>query len=144
MSDWLKFVIALAAALVLMLAFRALAFTVYTVDGKGLQPLYIDGDRLLVNRWSYGLRVDGNGMLPYSRMLRKPVTKGDIVVFDLPGDSIEGEFIARCKAVPGYGPDEGRYDGCPGTERLCGCRLLLAGVYSPEESCGLTQPWFYL
>lgn len=51
MSDWLKFVIALAAALVLMLAFRALAFTVYTVDGKGLQPLYIDGDRLLVNRW---------------------------------------------------------------------------------------------
>ena len=101
MSDWLKFVIALASAFVLVLAFRALAFSVYTVDGKGLQPKYISGDRLLVNRWSYGLRVDGNGMLPYSRMLRKPVNKGDIVVFDLPGDSISGEFIARCKAIPG-------------------------------------------
>lgn len=101
MSNWLKFVIALASAFVLVLAFRALAFSVYTVEGKGLEPEYIHGDRLLVNRWSYGLRVDGNGMLPYSRMLRKPISKGDIVVFDLPDDSISGEFIARCKAVPG-------------------------------------------
>jgi signal peptidase I len=84
-----------------MLAFRALAFSVYTVEGKGLQPVYIHGDRLLVNKWSYGLRVDGGGVLPYSRMLRKPVKKGDIVVFDIPNDTIQGEFIARCKAVPG-------------------------------------------
>ena len=101
MSNWLKFAITLVSAFALVLAFRALAFSVYTVEGKGLQPVYVSGDRLLVNRWSYGLRVDGNGMLPYSRMLRKPVNKGDIVVFDIPGDSIPGEFIARCKAVPG-------------------------------------------
>lgn len=101
MNNWLKFVVAIAVATVLVLAFRALAFSVYTVEGKGLAPVYIQGDRLLVNRWSYGLRVDGKGMLPYSRMLRKQVEKGDIVVFDLPGDSIEGEYIARCKAVPG-------------------------------------------
>ncbi|MBQ9677639.1 MAG: signal peptidase I [Prevotella sp.] len=101
MSDRLKFVIALASAFVLVLAFRALAFSVYTVEGAGLQPVYVSGDRLLVNRWSYGLRVDGNGLLPYSRMLRQPVARGDIVLFDLPGDSIPGEFIARCTAVPG-------------------------------------------
>lgn len=101
MPNWLKFVIVFASAFVLMLAFRALAFSVYTVEGKGLQPVYIHGDRLLVNKWSYGLRIDGGGMLPYSRMLRKPVNKGDIVVFDLPNDTIQGEFIARCKAVPG-------------------------------------------
>lgn len=101
MSNWLKFVVTMAVAVVLVLMFRALAFTIYTVEGKGLTPVYIEGDRLLVNRWSYGLRVDGKGMLPYSRMLRKQVAKGDIVVFDLPGDSIEGAFIARCKAVPG-------------------------------------------
>lgn len=101
MSNWLKFAIVFASAFVLMLAFRALAFSVYTVEGKGLQPVYIHGDRLLVNRWSYGLRIDGSGMLPYSRMLRKPVNKGDIVVFDLPDDTIQGEFVARCKAIPG-------------------------------------------
>lgn len=101
MPNWLKFVIVFAAAFVLMLAFRALAFSVYTIEGKGLQPVYIQGDRLLVNKWSYGLRIDGGGMLPYSRLLRKPVNKGDIVVFDLPNDTIQGEFIARCKAIPG-------------------------------------------
>lgn len=101
MPNWLKFVIVFASAFVLMLAFRALAFSVYTIEGKGLQPVYIHGDRLLVNKWSYGLRVDGGGVLPYSRMLRKPVKKGDIVVFDIPNDTIQGEFIARCKAVPG-------------------------------------------
>ena len=68
MPNWLKFVIVFAAAFVLMLAFRALAFSVYTVEGKGLQPVYIQGDRLLVNKWSYGLRIDGGGMLPYSRL----------------------------------------------------------------------------
>lgn len=101
MRSALKFVVTMAVAVVLVLAFRALAFSVYTVEGKGLHPVYIHGDRLLVNRWSYGLRVDGNGVLPYSRMLRKPVEKGDIVLFDLPGDSVSGEFIARCQAVPG-------------------------------------------
>lgn len=101
MPNWLKFAIALASAFVLMLAFRALAFSVYTVEGKGLQPVYISGDRLLVNKWSYGLRIDGGGIIPYSRMLRKPVQRGDIVLFDLPNDTIQGEFIARCKAVPG-------------------------------------------
>ena len=101
MPNWLKFVIVFASAFVLMLAFRALAFSVYTVEGKGLQPVYIHGDRLLVNKWSYGLRVDGGGVLPYSRMLRKPVNKGDIIVFNIPNDTIQGEFIARCKAVPG-------------------------------------------
>lgn len=101
MSSWLKFVIAVASAVLLMLAFRTLAFSIYNVEGKGLQPVYIHGDRLLVNKWSYGLRIDGNGVLPYSRMLRKQVNRGDIVLFDLPGDSIAGEFIARCQAVPG-------------------------------------------
>lgn len=101
MPNWLKFVIAFASAFVLMLAFRALAFSVYTVEGRGLHPVYVNGDRLLVNKWSYGLRIDGGGIIPYSRMLRKPVQRGDIVLFDLPGDSIQGEFIARCTAVPG-------------------------------------------
>lgn len=101
MSNWLKFVIVFASAFVLMLAFRALALSVYTVEGKGLQPVYIRGDRLLVNKWSYGLRIDGGGMLPYSRLLRKPIERGDIVLFDFPEDTIQGEFIARCKAVPG-------------------------------------------
>ena len=101
MANWLKYVIAFASAFALMLAIRTLALSIHGVIGNGLEPLYKNGDRLLVNRCSYGLRIAGNGLLPYSRLLRSPVKKGDIVAFTIPGDSIEGLMIARCAAVPG-------------------------------------------
>lgn len=101
MKNGLKYVIAFALAFLLMLLFRTLAFSIHGVTGEGLKPLYHDGDQLLVNRLSYGLRIEGNGLLPYSRLMRQQVKKGDIVAFTVPIDSIDGIYIARCKAVPG-------------------------------------------
>jgi signal peptidase I len=101
MANWLKYVIAFASAFTLMLAIRTLAFSIHGVEGNGLTPLFQSGDRLLINRCSYGLRIEGNGILPYSRLMRSPVRRGDIVAFTIPGDSVAGIFIARCKAVPG-------------------------------------------
>ena len=101
MANWLKYVIAFASAFALMLAIRTLAFSIHGVEGNGLAPLYQNGDRLLINRLSYGLRIAGNAMLPYSRLMRSPVKKGDIVAFIMPCDSAGGICIARCKAVPG-------------------------------------------
>lgn len=87
----------------LMLAFRTLAFSIHGVEGDGLAPLYQNGDRLLINRCSYGLRIEGNGLLPYSRLMRSPVQRGDIVAFTatVPDGSPSGLMIARCTAVPG-------------------------------------------
>lgn len=81
---------------------RALAFTILTVDGDALAPTFSKGDRVVVNRWSYGLRTgtDG-GLFGYDRIVHRPVERGDIVAFDLRGDSISGIFVCRCKAVPG-------------------------------------------
>ena len=101
MVKWLKNVIVLASAFALMLGFRALVFSIHNVTGNGLEPLYKHGDCLLVNRCSYGLRIEGHGLLPYSRLLRQPVKRGDIVAFTMPSDSVAGICIARCKAVPG-------------------------------------------
>lgn len=101
MASGLKYVIAFVSAMMLMLAFRTLAFSIHGVIGDGLAPLYHSGDRLLINRCSYGLRIEGNRLLPYSRLMRQPVERGDIVAFSIPGDSIDGIMIARCKAVPG-------------------------------------------
>ena len=101
MRKWLKNVIVLASAFALMLAFRALVFSIHSVNGNGLAPLFQNGDRLLVNRCSYGLRIEGNGLLPYCRLLRCPVKRGDVVAFTVPRDSVDGIYIARCKAVPG-------------------------------------------
>ena len=101
MANWLKYVTAFASAFALMLAIRTLAFSIHGVVGNGLAPLYQNGDRLLINRCSYGLRIEGHGILPYSRLMRSPVERGDIVAFRVPCDSIAGLYIARCKAIPG-------------------------------------------
>ena len=100
MANWLKYVIAFASAFALMLAIRTLAFSIHGVVGNGLAPLYQNGDRLLINRCSYGLRIEGHGILPYSRLMRSPVERGDIVAFRVPCDYIAGLYIARCRAIP--------------------------------------------
>ena len=96
-----KFLLALLVALVLMLCFRALAFTICTVEGEGLSPVFHRGDRVLVNRWSYGLRVGGGeGLFSYGRIGRRPISRGDLVAFENPKDASQ-VLICRCKALPG-------------------------------------------
>lgn len=110
MKSWLKYVIALALAMALMLLFRTLVFSLHSVSGNALNPYFKDGDCLLVNRCSYGLRIAGNSLLPYSRLMHQPVQRGDIVAFVVPDNSPlattpdgspSGIMIARCSAVPG-------------------------------------------
>lgn len=102
MKACVKFALTLVIAAALTLAFRALAFTVCTVRGSALQPEFIAGDRILVNRWSYGLRTGRmGGLFRYGRLCRSEVRRGDIVAFDSPTDSLPGVFVARCRAVPG-------------------------------------------
>ena len=101
MRKALKFLLELAVALILMLCFRALVFTIYTVVGPALSPLLIQGDRVLVNRWSYGLRVGSDeGLIGYTRIGRQLVGQGDVVAFENPKDPSE-VLICRCHAGPG-------------------------------------------
>ena len=95
----MKFIGAIAVALVVMLAFRSLVMTVCTVDGKGLEPVFQAGDRVGVNRWSYGLRTGAKGSLfDYGRICRQEVKKGDFIAFE---DSLGEVLICRCAGVPG-------------------------------------------
>lgn len=98
MRSTLKFIVALAAAFIAMLAFRALVFTIYTVPGSLLEPAFKAGDRVMVNRWSYGLRTGGSGLFPYGRLWRQPITKDDLVAVD---DSAGNVLLGRCTALPG-------------------------------------------
>ena len=73
----------MAVALVVMLAFRSLVMTVCTVDGKGLEPVFQAGDRVVVNRWSYGLRTgEKGGLFDYGRICRQDIKKGDFIAFE--------------------------------------------------------------
>lgn len=89
-----------------MLVFRALAFTIYTVDGNALEPCFVSGDRVLVNRWSYGLRTGGGPLFSYVRWIAQPLQRGDLVAYDCPADSgvriaVRQVFFGYCTAVPG-------------------------------------------
>ena len=99
MRSTFKFIVALAVALVVMLAFRALVMTVCTVDGKGLEPVFQAGDHVVVNRWSYGLRTGKKGgLFDYGRICRQEIKKGDFIAFE---DSVGKVLICRCAALPG-------------------------------------------
>ena len=102
MRAWLKTIIALAAAALAVALFRALFFAVYTVSGPRLEPVLMEGDRVLVNRWSYGLRTGGGGgLFGYGRVCADSVALGDIVAFDSPLPQGGGVFVCRCAALPG-------------------------------------------
>ena len=101
MRKTLKFLLSLVIALLVMIAFRAVGLTLYTIGGDGLSPVFMQGDRVLVNRWSYGLRVGGgdSSLFGYGRLWRHPIEKGDILAFEHP---TEGDIvICRCKGLPG-------------------------------------------
>lgn len=98
---WIK---AMLTAVVVVLLIKAFAFTSCTIPSTGMENSLYQGERVLVNKWSYGLRV------PFStwRWLEKPVGKGDIVLFNNPNprslQTAVGNrelFISRCVGVPG-------------------------------------------
>jgi signal peptidase I len=96
-------------SVLLMLAIRALDFTIYSVDGEGLQPVFLSGDRVMVNRWSYGLRTgirtsekSVGGLFSYGRLCRQPVRLGDIVAYENPTDSVRRRVLfGRVALLPG-------------------------------------------
>lgn len=103
MRNTLKFILSLVIALVAMLGVRALVFTVYTIDGEGLAPAFIAGDRVLVNRWSYGLRTGSDkGLFSYGRLCRQMPEIGDFIAYEDPRDSTCRTILfGCCQALPG-------------------------------------------
>ena len=86
-------------ALVTVLAFRALVMTVCTIEGDGLSPQFLEGDRVVINRWSYGLRTGKkDGLFDYGRICQQKVEKGDFIAFE---DLYGRIYICQCAALPG-------------------------------------------
>lgn len=95
-------ILAIALAIIVLFAFRALALTIYTIEGNALEPMFESGDRIMVNRWSYGLRTGSvEGIFGYGRIASSMPNKGDIIAFDHPSNNVDGVFVGRIKSLPG-------------------------------------------
>lgn len=94
-----------AVSIVLLL--RSFAFTSCLIPSKGMENSLFRGEHILVNQWSYGLRVPCESLFSYHRWNSRAVQKEDIVVFNNPADISQpiidqrGVFISRCIGVPG-------------------------------------------
>lgn len=103
----IKWFIAFAGAIVFVLLLRAFAFTSYLIPSSGMENTLFQGERILVNKWSYGLRVPFMRIFSYRRWLENPVKKEDIVVFNNPTNTSQSvidrreAFIGRCLGTPG-------------------------------------------
>lgn len=107
MNRLLKWILAFSAAIVLVLLLRSFAFTSCLIPSEGMENSLFRGERILVNKWSYGLRLPGMSLFSYQRWNNRAVKKEDIVVFNNPASTSQPiidrreVFISRCVGVPG-------------------------------------------
>ncbi|MDR3118655.1 MAG: signal peptidase I [Mediterranea sp.] len=104
---WGKRIIVFAGAIVAVLLLRSFIFTPYSIPSSGMENSLYQGDRIIVNKWSYGLRLPCLSLFAYRRWNSQSVKPGDIVVFNNPADLSQPiidkreVFISRCIAAPG-------------------------------------------
>ena len=102
-----KWILAFAGALAIVLLLRGFAFTSCLIPSTGMENSLFQGERILVNKWSYGLRLPLMSAFSYHRWRERPVQKRDIVVFNNPAGiqqpTIDRReiYISRCIGTPG-------------------------------------------
>lgn len=102
-----KWILAFAGAIAVVLLLRGFAFTSCLIPSTGMENSLFQGERILVNKWSYGLRVPLMSLFSYHRWCGHPVRKQDVVVFNNPAaigqPTIDRReiYISRCIGTPG-------------------------------------------
>ena len=103
----LKWIFAFAGAIAVVLLLRGFAFTSCLIPSTGMENSLFQGERILVNKWSYGLRLPLMSLFSYHRWCERSVRQQDVVVFNNPAaigqPTIDRReiYISRCLGVPG-------------------------------------------
>lgn len=106
MNNWKTAGTVIGIILVIVLL-RGCVVTSYLIPSSGMENSLFQGERILVNKWSYGLRLPFMSLWNYHRWGDSPVQKEDIIVFNNPANLSESAidrrevFISRCIGVPG-------------------------------------------
>lgn len=106
MKAW-KITGAIAGVILIVVLLRGCVVTSYLIPSSGMENSLFRGERILVNKWSYGLRLPLMALWGYHRWADSPVQKEDIIVFNNPANHTEPVisrrevFISRCIGTPG-------------------------------------------
>lgn len=113
---------ALLTAALLVLLVRTFAVTSCTIPSTGMENSLFPGERVLVNKWSYGLR------LPFStlRWAKKPARRGDIVLFNNPAPRVPQTAVGNREVFIS------RVAGAPGDTLMMDDELLATGDRTPH------------
>lgn len=94
----------LLTAILIVLLVKTFAFTSCSIPSTGMENSLYQGEKVLVNKWSYGLRIPFTA----SHFLPEKARKGDVVLFNNPIPDDKGIpvfarslYISRCVGVPG-------------------------------------------
>ena len=102
-----KWIFAFAGAIAVVLLLRGFAFTSCLIPSTGMENSLFQGERILVNKWSYGLRVPLMSLFSYHRWCERSVRQQGVVVFNNPAaigqPTIDRReiYISRCIGTPG-------------------------------------------
>ena len=102
-----KWIFAFAGAIAVVLLLRGFAFTSCLIPSTGMENSLFQGERILVNKWSYALRVPLMSLFSYHRWCERSVRQQDVVVFNNPAaigqPTIDRReiYISRCIGTPG-------------------------------------------
>ena len=104
--NW-KIAATLTGVILTVILLRSCVATSYLIPSTGMENSLYRGERILVNKWSYGLRLPFISLWGYHRWGDKPVRKDDILVFNYPANLSQTAidqrevYIGRCLGVPG-------------------------------------------
>ena len=102
MKKSVKWSLLAIGVILIIVLLRTFLFTLCSIPSKGMEANLKPGDHILVNKWSYGLRI------PFSqqRVHTQQPTYGDVILFNNPMDTTHQQvyrknlFISRCVGLP--------------------------------------------
>lgn len=109
-KQWKTWLTMVCMALIAVWTVKTFVVTTCIIPHTGMQNTLYEGEGVLVDKWSYGLRVPLPAIFGYGRIGGKAVEKGDVVVYNRPTLSPDKETawidfaslcISRCTGVPG-------------------------------------------
>ena len=107
MKKGCKIAITIVGVALVVVLLRGCVATSYLIPSSGMENSLYQSERILVNKWSYGLRLPFMKLWGYHRWAGSPVQKEDILVFNNPANLSEPVidrrevYISRCIGIPG-------------------------------------------